>query len=74
MTTSAEGVITLGFSGLIPNVCDNLGIFITQWGEEGEDDGQFSTPEGLAIDSASGRVYVSDTSNNNVQVFVPSSK
>ncbi|MGA7370618.1 MAG: 6-bladed beta-propeller [Nitrososphaeraceae archaeon] len=50
------------------------GSFITQWGEEGEDDGQFSTPEGLAIDSASGKVYVSDTSNNNVQVFVPSSK
>lgn len=50
------------------------GTFITQWGEEGEGDGQFSTPEGLAIDSASGKAYVSDTSNNNVQVFVPSSK
>ena len=48
------------------------GTFITQWGTEGEGDGQFSMPEGLAIDSKSGRVYVSDTSNNNVQVFSPS--
>ena len=36
------------------------GTFITQWGEEGEGDGQFSIPEGLAIDSLSGKVYVSD--------------
>lgn len=50
------------------------GTFITEWGEEGEGDGQFSTPEGLAVDSKSGKVYVSDTSNNNVQVFVPSLK
>jgi sugar lactone lactonase YvrE len=47
------------------------GTFITEWGEEGEGKGQFSMPEGLAIDSVSGKVYVSDTSNNNVQVFVP---
>ena len=50
------------------------GTFITEWGEEGEGEGQFSMPEGLAIDSLSGKVYVSDTSNNNVQVFVPSLK
>jgi DNA-binding beta-propeller fold protein YncE len=50
------------------------GTFITEWGEEGEGEGQFSMPEGLAIDSVSAKVYVSDTSNNNVQVFVPSPK
>ena len=50
------------------------GTFITEWGEDGEGEGQFSMPEGLAIDSVSGKVYVSDTSNNNVQVFVPSLK
>lgn len=50
------------------------GTFITEWGEEGEGEGQFSMPEGLAVDSVSGKVYVSDTSNNNVQVFVPSLK
>jgi hypothetical protein len=48
------------------------GTFITEWGEEGQENGQFSMPEGLAIDPLSGNVYVSDTSNNNVQVFAPS--
>lgn len=50
------------------------GTFITEWGEEGEGGGQFSKLEGLAVDSLSGKVYVSDTDNNNVQVFVPSLK
>jgi tripartite motif-containing protein 71 len=50
----------------------STGEFITQWGEEGEGNGQFSMPGGLAVDYSSGKVYVSDTSNNNVQVFVPS--
>jgi tripartite motif-containing protein 71 len=45
------------------------GTFITEWGEEGQENGQFSMPEGLAVDPLSGKVYVSDTSNNNVQVF-----
>jgi DNA-binding beta-propeller fold protein YncE len=48
------------------------GTFITEWGEEGQSNGQFSMPEGLAVDTSSGKVYVSDTSNNNVQVFAPS--
>jgi tripartite motif-containing protein 71 len=48
------------------------GTFITGWGEEGQENGQFSMPEGLAVDPLSGNVYVSDTSNNNVQVFAPS--
>jgi DNA-binding beta-propeller fold protein YncE len=52
----------------------STGEFITQWGEEGQGNGQFSMPEGLAVDSSSGRVYVSDTDNNNVQVFLPSIK
>ncbi len=52
----------------------STGEFITQWGKEGQGNGQFSMPEGLAVDSLSGRVYVSDTSNNNVQVFIPSIK
>lgn len=49
----------------------STGDFITQWREEGEGNGQFSMPEGLAVDYSSGKVYVSDTSNNNVQVFIP---
>ena len=36
---------------------DSNGTFITKWGSEGSDDGQFDGPKGIAIDS-SGNVYV----------------
>jgi tripartite motif-containing protein 71 len=49
---------------------DSEGNFITEWGTFGEGDGQFEDPEHLAIDSR-GYVYVSDRSNNNIQVFRP---
>jgi DNA-binding beta-propeller fold protein YncE len=37
----------------------------------GEGPGEFSKPEGITVDS-NGRVYVADTTNNNVQLFIPS--
>ena len=37
-------------------------------GSQGEDDGQFSWPTGIAVDG-SGRVYVTDSRNDRVQVF-----
>jgi DNA-binding beta-propeller fold protein YncE len=49
---------------------DAHGNFITKWGSHGEGDGEFVDPEHLAIDSE-GRVYVSDRSNDNIQVFEP---
>jgi tripartite motif-containing protein 71 len=49
---------------------DSEGNFITEWGSFGEGDGQFGDPEHLTIDSQ-GHVYVSDRSNNNIQVFKP---
>jgi DNA-binding beta-propeller fold protein YncE len=49
---------------------DSEGNFITEWGSFGEGDGQFVDPEHLAVDSR-GYVYVSDRSNNNIQVFRP---
>lgn len=49
---------------------DKNGTFITKWGSEGDGKGQFSAPESIDIDSA-GQVYVADTTNNNIQVFVP---
>ena len=42
------------------------GDFITKWGDNGE----FEDPEHIAIDLR-GNVYVSDRSNNNIQVFKP---
>jgi DNA-binding beta-propeller fold protein YncE len=49
---------------------DAQGNFITKWGSYGEADGEFVDPEHLAVDSE-GRVYVSDRSNDNIQVFEP---
>lgn len=49
---------------------DSNGKFITKWGSYGSDDGEFIDPEHLAVDSE-GNVYVSDRTNNNIQVFKP---
>jgi DNA-binding beta-propeller fold protein YncE len=49
---------------------DTNGNFITKFGSLEEDDGQFTDPEHLAIDS-DGNVYVSDKSSNIIQVFKP---
>ena len=46
------------------------GTFISKFGGEGTGPGQFIKPESITIDST-GRVYVADTTNNNVQLFVP---
>jgi len=51
-------------------VFDKDGTFITRLGSEGNGKGQFSAPESIDIDSA-GEVYVADTTNNNIQMFVP---
>ncbi len=43
------------------------GSLVTQWGSEGSGNGQFSYPQGIAIDSV-GNVYVAD-GNNRIQKF-----
>jgi sugar lactone lactonase YvrE len=44
--------------------------FVTSWGSEGEEEGQFSGPEGIDVDSE-GNVYAADTGNFRIQVFRP---
>lgn len=46
-------------------------VFLTAWGSYGTGDGQFKTPQGVAI-GGSGEVYVSDGDNSRVQVFTSS--
>jgi hypothetical protein len=43
------------------------GVFVREWGEEGEGQGEFSEPEGVAVYGE--EVFVSDCSNDRVQVF-----
>ncbi|NEW09732.1 hypothetical protein GK047_27805 [Paenibacillus sp. SYP-B3998] len=45
----------------------------SQWGEDGEEVGQFSFPQGMAIDQA-GNLYVADTMNSRVQKFTSNGK
>ena len=44
------------------------GEFLTSWGSQGSEPGQFAVPHDLAIDSA-GRIFVGDRGNNRVQIF-----
>ena len=44
------------------------GTFVRTWGSRGSGNGQFSNPWGVAV-SAAGEVFVTDQSNNRVQVF-----
>lgn len=49
-------------------VVDQNGKLISEFGERGTEDGQFSFPEGLAV-SSSDRLYVADRQNNRVQIW-----
>ena len=51
-------------------VFDPQGRFLRKWGSEGNGDGEFIQPQGLAIDS-NGDVYVSDQGNHRILVFKP---
>ena len=42
--------------------------FLRKWGTDGEGDGQFNSPLGLAIDR-DGNVYVADSGNGRIQMF-----
>jgi tripartite motif-containing protein 71 len=44
------------------------GRFVTAWGSEGDEPGQFQTPRSVAVD-AQGQVYVADEFNYRVQKF-----
>ena len=44
------------------------GQFVYQWGEHGEEPGQFQRPQGLAIDEHD-HLWVADASNGRIQIF-----
>ena len=56
--------------GIIPGiqVFDPEGRLLRKWGNDGDEDGQFSQPVGIAVDGE-GNVYVVDAGNHRIQVF-----
>ena len=44
------------------------GTYLREWGEPGEEEGQFDWPSGIGIDST-GRVYVTEFGNDRLQIF-----
>ncbi len=52
------------------SVFDEMGNFIFKFGSEGEDQGQFMGPTGIAVDPQ-GNVFVADTLNNRISVLAP---
>jgi DNA-binding beta-propeller fold protein YncE len=50
-------------------VFDMHGTFLGKWGRKGSGQGEFGNLHGLAVDKASGLIYVADTANHRVQVF-----
>jgi hypothetical protein len=49
---------------------DSNGTFVTQFGSLGTNDGQFSHPEGVAVDNL-GNIYVTDNNGHRLQKFTP---
>ena len=45
------------------------GKLLKKWGSDGDGDGEFMRPMGIAVDRANGYVYVGDTDNARIQKF-----
>lgn len=46
------------------------GQLITEWGTQGSAPGEFNSPNAITVDP-NGKIYVADTENHRIQVFVP---
>jgi glucose/arabinose dehydrogenase/plastocyanin len=50
-------------------VFSSNGTFIANWGESARPEERLRSPEGVAVDSSSGNVYVADTAYNRISAF-----
>jgi DNA-binding beta-propeller fold protein YncE len=56
-------------SYLLPLAYSQEFAYISTWSEFGTEETSLSSPEGIAVDSSSGNVYVADTGYNRIQLF-----
>ncbi len=66
---SVVSITLLSSSYLLPLAYSQEFSFILKWSNFGTGSEELSWPEGIAVDSSSGNVYVADTANNRIQVF-----
>src|SRR5918992_324937 len=62
-------IMLVSSSYLLPLAYSQEFAYISTWSEFGTQETSLSSPEGIAVDSSSGNVYVADTANNRIQVF-----
>ncbi|MFB5615101.1 MAG: fibronectin type III domain-containing protein, partial [Candidatus Nitrosomaritimum yanchengensis] len=53
-----------GSNKLADNIC-----FVDEFGEVGDNDGEFKSPSGLALDEANDLLYIVDTDNERIQII-----
>ena len=63
-----DWVYVVEYSADRVSMFDENGKYIKSFGKKGDKDGEFNSPFCIAV-SDDGRVYVSDTNNNRVQIF-----
>jgi DNA-binding beta-propeller fold protein YncE len=65
---SGEIFVTDGYGNRRVVHFDANGRYVKEWGQEGNEPGQFALPHSIVADSA-GRLYVADRENARIQVF-----
>ncbi len=56
----SKEVFVVDYANIRIQKFDNDGKFIAKWGSEGDGEGQFKIPHGIAVDSSGSSVYVTD--------------
>src|SRR5919108_2252141 len=56
----SKEVFVVDYANIRIQKFDTDGKFITKWGTEGEGEGQFKIPHGIALDPSGSSVYVTD--------------